>query len=405
MLCLPRGFQLPLFLMMVGSLLIGTCATAFAEEAETVIELKSGETVRGQLVSQDTETLVLNVDGENRTVALTDIRVTRTLDTVEAKYKDRRDKLANDDLQGRYDLARWLFDNKAYTLANSELVDLRRRFPDDQRVELLMKVVQERMKLKPGAADESGEEAPAPGDEAAETLEPGEIKKLSDEQINLIKVWELPPNFAKERMMVIVPRDTMQQVIEKYSDNPALPKGRADRQKLLRSPGYEQLELMFRLRAREYYKDVIVRQEPPVLMTYRQQLNARYVLPYFLQYFGKGQIPGLVLIDGRTEQDIYTNFFILQDFFYGGQAMINRLEPEKSLLLQWGLERSEADFPAPDVPGWQPRFRTKNDPNFKRYLDWIDALNKNPDYRIPRIVPAKPDKPGDSDSDKDQAAS
>lgn len=403
MLCLPRGIRLPLILLTLSFLLTAATST-LAQAVETVVTLKNGKHLRGELVSRDTESLVLKVNGEDQTIPLADVSMTKTLDTIEAKYMDRREKLANDDLEGRYELARWLFDNKAYMLANSELIDMRRRFPDDQRVALLMKVVQERMKLKPGEADESDDPdttAEDPADEQQD-LKPGEIKPLKEEQINLIKVWELPQNFVEQRMMVIVPRDTMQKVVEQYADDPAVPKGRADRQRLLRKPGYEQLELLFRLRARGYYKDVIVRQEPPSMLTFRRQLSPNYILPYFRQYFGKGQIPGLVLLGSNSEEDAYTNFFVLQDFFYKGRAMINRLEPEKSLLLQWGLERELADFPAPDVPGWQPRFRTTNDPNFKRYINWINSLNKNPDYGIDPIIPVPPSK---DEADKNETAS
>lgn len=392
MLCTPRGFCRRL-LVLAGLCLVQISLTSEAFAVEAVVTLKDGQEMRGELVSQDNASVKLSIDGELKTIKIDDVKQVKTLDSVEAQYMDRKARLKADDLQGRYDLAYWLFEQKAYPLAMNELVDLRRRFPDDQKTQLLIKVIQQRMKLQAGE-DGDGQtqttenDGQSDGVNEMQPVKPGEIPRLTKKQINAIKVWELPTNFVEEKVLIIIPNAVMTEVLTKYADNPAVPKGLAAQQKLLREPGYKKLDMLFALRAREYYEEVVVRQEPPALLTFRQQLNPQYVLPYFRRYFGEGQIPGFALLNGRSEADVYTNFFILQDFFYDDRPMINRLEPDKSLLLQWGLDRSLADFPAPEIPGWQPRFRSKDDPNYKRYLNWISSLTNNADYGIPRIVPA-----------------
>ncbi len=54
--------------------------------------------------------------------------------------------------------------------------------------------------------------------------------------------------------------------------------------------------------------------------------------------------------------------------------MIDRASPEMSLLLQWGLARESARYPAPEIDGWEPMFRSTDDSEFRRYVDWIDSL-------------------------------
>jgi hypothetical protein len=181
----------------------------------------------------------------------------------------------------------------------------------------------------------------------------------------------------------------MEQVIRDFADNPLIPTGRVQRQQLLRDSGARQLALLFQLRAQSLYADAVVRGDPPAMQEYRRHVNQQYVVNYFARHFGDGQVPGLFLIteNPRGELQAYTNFFILSEFQHDGQQMINRLQPESSLLLQWGLARELARFPAPDVPGWQPRFRSMSDPMYHTVLEWIRTLFTNADYQIDYRVP------------------
>ena len=394
-LCLVRRCRL-LCLLVIGFTL-ASISSVWATQA--IVVFNDGRELRGEIVSRTNELVQLKIGDITTPIAMSNIKEIKELGSVEEQYKERRAKLKDDDLNGRYELAYWLFDQKAYQLASNELIDLKRRFPDDDRVELLLKVVQERMKMRESPPSTSGSgTAPvssASGDKdksSASTADdkakpnakakPDEVKLLTDDQINLIKVWELPADFAKSRPPIQIPREVIQEVLQRYSDDPLTPKGAANQQKLVRSPGYVQLEFLFRLRAREYYGQAKIRREPPNMIEFRQIINPRYVIPYFKRYFGDGQIPGLQLVDGRTEAEAYTNFFNLQDFFYQGRPLIDRLSPKDSLLLQWGLKRDEASYPAPDVEGWRPRFNNMEDPNFQRYVKWIESLTDNPDYGI-----------------------
>lgn len=381
-----------------------TLNAAQADDISQVV-LKDGQTFEGVIVSQTDTVIQLKIGDIITPIQMADVQSVNNLGSVEQQYKTRRAKLDDKDLSGRYDLAYWLFQQKAYQLAADELMDLKRRFPDDNRTSLLLKVVQERLKLNEEAPGVNKPAGSNKGEtEQAETSADGTVingvKLLTPEEVNTIRVWELPEDFDKTRppLRISVPREVMEDAMRKYASSPLVPKGTAKQNEMLRKPGYEQLAFLFALRAREYYPQVMVRQDPPTMQTFRQQVNPQYVSTYFARYFGNGQIPGLRLVDQRPngEAEAYTNFFILQNFQYNNRAMIDRLDPEKSLLLQWGLPRNVADFPAPEgIEGWQPRFNNTDDPNYKIYRKWIDDLTNAPEYDIPArsVRPASADKP------------
>jgi hypothetical protein len=103
----------------------------------------------------------------------------------------------------------------------------------------------------------------------------------------------------------------------------------------------------------------------------------------------------------ESDAATYTNFYILQKytktfqstdsavFGRGDLRVIDRQHPEQSLLLQYGLPGSQAEYPHPDVPGYKPVFHGKADPRFQLIQNWIGkALQPvEPDYGIDFPVP------------------
>ena len=94
---------------------------------------------------------------------------------------------------------------------------------------------------------------------------------LSGDQINVIKVWELPTDLSDLRASVRIPRDVMLEIFDRFRDDPLVPKGRAEQQAFLRRPMTEQLNLIFSLApanpaVRSYYKDVQINGEPNALI-------------------------------------------------------------------------------------------------------------------------------------------
>lgn len=247
------------------------------------------------------------------------------------------------------------------------------------------------------AASPIGAAAPTP--RQADDEEQGPLVLTAD-QINLIQVYEID---LKTEPRVRIDRDVLEAFLEDpaYEGRDGMPSGRNGARDFLRIEGWQQLALLFRMRAREYYGDVQVREEPETLRTW-QRINARYINQYFarmfankdlgedyeLRYQGRPvtQIP--LLVRGRDAEALaYTNFYILTQMTVNGVPMIDRQEPEASILVQWGLPHFDADSDAPEVAGWRPEFRAleDEDPQRDALIEWIDSLvsvNANSQYGI-----------------------
>lgn len=229
---------------------------------------------------------------------------------------------------------------------------------------------------------------------AQERDEPVEL--LSPEQINVIKVWELPVDLQNARVTVRIPRQVMQEVFDQYRDAPQVPKGRAEQQAFLRRPMLEQLDLLFDLApqnpsVRAYYKDIHVNGEPASMIEFRRQVYGNYVQRYFRRHFGDGQVPGVRLVNAPAKAlpEMYTNFYILSMVQIDGIPMIDRRNVRDSLLLQWGLPRESAKYPAPEVEGWRAHFRGLNDDNFERIAAVLEQLYDAPNYDLDYPLPGQ----------------
>lgn len=249
----------------------------------------------------------------------------------------------------------------------------------------------------------TGPAAAAPASIAGQHAEPRQPRSeaprlLSDDDIELIKVYEVKlEGDGRRRPRIVIPRETLQTFLNKYREEVGMPRGRDQQREFMEADGYLQLGLMFKVRARDLYKDVRVRTPVESLKEWNQ-IHSRYVMGYFQPTFGAGQLENFALIpQGRDEKRIaITNFYILTQTKINGVPLIDRYSPEESLLLQWGLPRQDAKFAAPeDLEGWRPYFRGSGDERYTEYVNWIKTLirdNQGVDYDISYKLPGQDDK-------------
>jgi len=366
------------------------------------LETTAGRTFTGELVRESSDTVVLKIAGINTPFQRNDIAELEVGQTVTEEYDARRAELDPSNPEAWYQLAYFLFDRERYDAARREVEQLLAVHPNDQPAKRLRALIDSRILLRDQranqpeaqAAERSADRAPAPRGPVSQ-MEPSPAQEaafwLDADAVNKLRVWELPGDLAAAQPRVVVPRDVIDEFFERFSDDPALPKGRDARNRFRAQPGWEQLDTIFRLRARDLYPRVQVVRDPDVLQTYRGQINPAYVVGYFRRHFGTGQIPGLYLHRYRPNAapSAFANFLTLGTVGYEGQQFINRATPARSLLLQWGLPRADADAPAPDVEGWRPFFTGPQDPRFQEYADWIGALyDPMPDYGIEYTAPS-----------------
>lgn len=216
---------------------------------------------------------------------------------------------------------------------------------------------------------------------------------LSEDDISLIKVYEIDLD-ADPPPRVTIPRDTLRKFIKAYQEDDPELRGKSKQDAFLRSKGYLQLGKFFEHRAREYYKDVRIRSQIKSLRAF-SSVHRTHIIEYFQPNFAAGQIPELFLFPRVRGLDAdrleMTNFYILTQTSIDGKPLIDRNEPEESLLLQWALPREEAKYPVPDtLEKWRPRFRDTDDKRYKEILSWINSLieaNQGSNYGITYTPP------------------
>lgn len=382
---LRRRFTIPFLL--VFSI---TTPTLFARPVTVV--MNDGRRIDAQLLRESASEVVLEiVEGVRTTFDRNKIETITTRESMKEVYRERREELADGDLEGRYELAYFLFQNRAYQLADTEIRAILDDFPDADRPRRLLRVLEERRKTVTPEEDESdagGDRDEEAGEDSAAIKMPPPLETLNMKQISVIRLWELPT--GRDAMMELSPRvrvpgEVIEKFIEQYRNRNDFPLGDESLNRLRSAQGYEQLQLMMDMQAREFYDDVVILDDPPPMREFRRSVHRAYLWNYFIPRFGLGQLEDLRLIRrGRatSTDNIYTNFLILHNYARNRSQMINRSNPEDSLLLQWGLPRDEARQPAPDVPGWRPFFSGTSDPRFQQFVEWIRSLYPDPKYGL-----------------------
>ncbi len=378
------------FACVVGLAFLFSAAAIHADEVR--LHMDDGRTINGTFVSEDENTITVNVAGIPTTFQRSSIRRVERLQSVPQQYAERRAQIANDDINARYALIYWVYQQKEYDLALRELNQLAKDAPDDARVATLREAIQQAQ-----ASRRTPTTPTTPAQPQAQPVAPGTDEQidspmLTDDQINLIKVYEID---LATRPPVVVPREAIDRIFAEYADKPETPKGREAQNAFRRAPGWQQLRLIFELRARELYPLVRVRTDPEPLARFRREIHNTYVVSYCAAARCHGGTEGgdLILFRDarRPEAQAYTNFFILSQYENQHGRMINRNDPARSLLLQYGLERRAAQTPHPEVPGWRPQFHSTDAERFRVIADWISTLYPNPpaNYDIDYTPPGK----------------
>ena len=221
---------------------------------------------------------------------------------------------------------------------------------------------------------------------------------LTQEDVELIRVYEVDLD-TDPPQRIVIPKDELREFLKEFQADDRVPRGKTEQRKWLEQDGYKQLSLLFELRARDYYKHARVRSRIESLREFTN-IHRRYIIEYFQPTFAAGQVPGLFLFPRVRGLDAdrlqMTNFYILTQATIDGKFVIDRNEPEDSLLVQWGLPRESAKFPAPEeLEGWKPKFKDEDDPRFKEVVEWIKSLvvvNQGSNYGI-RYKAPQPKKP------------
>lgn len=365
------------------------------------VVLHDGQVITGTLVEESEQSVTLLINGIRTTIETGRIRESYIQPPIEERYRAVRGTIADDDAEALVQLARWLMDKGRHDLAIVELDGVLANEPFNESARTLRVIAEQNIKLQEGRnkdTDPPEADAPRPTPRPAQQNFP----LLTPADVNVIRVWEID---EKNPPLLTIPRDVMEAAINKYAGHPRIPEAATDRAAILNAEPPEQLRLLFALQAREFYPQVEVHEDPEAIRIFRDQVQKTWLRNACAtaQCHGGTEAGRLQLARAASmEPEVYfTNMLILERYRTNeGLPLLDFQQPDESYLLHMGLPRRETTTPHPLVRGWRPVFRSKDDRNYRRAADWIDALwTPRPDYQISynppsAMEPAAPEADG-----------
>ena len=367
---------------------------------EVGVLLEGGQFITGLMVEQTDRHVVLRIGGFPRRLPAEKVKRIEIFPPVLDRYQLMRQEIGPEDFSSMVQLALWLEHREQYALALVELDRALKIEPLDRRAAELRRQIGLKKKLadqtlaRQAQGNRPKREQPVEEDDVAD-----DMATLTPEDINLIRVFEIdlanPPPMSIER-------ETIEALIRQYDGDirfPATPEAQRD---LFDAAPAEVLALIFKLRARDYYSKVTVRDDPTAMKLFKDRVHRALIINSCATSEchakpGAGRLR-LIRDDRFSDETIYTNFLILERFkLADGTPMINYENPASSPLLQMALDRDMSTNPHPPVPGpggrgdlWKATMRSTDDRRFEDTMRWIQAMYRpRPDYPIELALPAE----------------
>lgn len=381
------------------------------EGTEIILTTRDGRQFSGMLVKRNEQGLTLDIAGVPTNFKAADIEKVRELPPVLERYAQMVKAVPPDDLDRRIELVNWLSDRRHGDIAVLEAERLAARNPRSATVKRLLddlKLKNELLKPrepaaveKPAATEKPSEmetaKEPATGTHESTAIPVSEFPLLNSKQINLIKVFELDLNSEPN---LIIPRPVVQQLLDTYASSPLVPATREGKEAILRQTPLQTMDLIYRLKARDFYERVTVVDHPETIRRFRDDVHRAVVLNSCATNLchGGSEAGRLVLGTYRPNADptLYTNFYILQKFrTKSDEGLLNFENPERSALVQLGMPRDVARIKHPAVMRdgrdvWRPSFSGPDDRRAVATVEWIKSLYRpRPSYEI-EYVPFRP---------------
>jgi hypothetical protein len=337
------------------------------------VRTKDGRTIEGD-VTDNGDTVVVALKAASITMPRSDIDSITYAASIEEQYQQRRAALPGGaGAKSHVDLARWLYDNKAYALARQEASTALELDPNSADAFVLRQTI-----------DRAIEWEKKPATQPAETA--GTQKHLLNmDQINAIRQHEVKEN---ERLAVRFDNNVVRRYIESEKGN---------LRNFNSSP--DMVKAWAIMKNAELRKDVHIMGTPAAIMEFRR------VQPFILAGCATASCHGgtaggtfALTAPADSEAITYTNLYILSKYATNRegvtQKMIDRQQPANSLLVEYAKPREATKHPHPEVVNFAPIFRNPRDPREATLLKWIGMLAvPEPDYGIDFPVPGAATRP------------
>ncbi|MDX2132279.1 MAG: hypothetical protein SFY69_09525 [Planctomycetota bacterium] len=383
--------------------------TPIPSGTEVELLLRDGRRLTGLIVEHSPTRVVLAINGIATPFDGTSVASVVPLPSVEERYLQLRATIDDEDIDGLLRLAEWLRARGRLDLALWEIDGVLRIEPANQNAKDLRTLVVEQQKIRDARR--------SPDEPASEQIGPGEADRpafplLTPAQINLVRLYEVD---LKNPPKLLIPKPVVRRFLDRYAGRdveglgtvPVSPEGR---EVFLRQKAADVLAWMFALRAREFYPEVQVLENPASLRVFRDDVHRTWLMNTCAttRCHGGEDAGRLWLFNQRHGSDAsaLTNLLILSRFrTRDNLGLIDFEQPERSPLLDFGLPREQALFKHPDVAGldrgrWRPAFVGRDDDRYLRAVQWIRMMYRpRSDYPVdytpprPRAEQAPPEGP------------
>ena len=377
-------------------------------DQEHRLSLRSGGELVGVLLERTELKVLVRVDGAELRLQPREVVSIEQLDPLDDRYRRRRSNISDSDARSLVALAGWLRSRGAYRTALREARAALRADPFNAAASdmvrwleahiALLEAAERRQRPQQDDTRESGQPDPAElererrAERRAERLREirrGGFPTLTPEQINLMRVWEIDTNNPPR---LVVPDDVLDRFFKEYADHPLVPQTEEGRRQLRRAPDSRVLDLLFRLRAEEFYDQVRVLDHPGSIRLFRENLHFKLINACASNACHGGQEAGRLWLRSaqlNSDATVYTNLYILDGYrLDDGTPLIDYDNPAESALLHMATLRGNSRRPHPEIgrasgPRYRPLYRSPNEPAFREAVDWIESMYRpRPEYDI-----------------------
>ncbi len=372
----------------LGAFVIALLASGLLAR-QGVLTTKDGKFLSGDIQDgPDGNSVNITLHGATLTIPRDNVAAINYPADAENDYHQRLSALGPDDITGRIDLSKFELSAGQYDLAADAAKDAERLDPHNPDAVILLDTIQSERELNSKIARESSpSSSTTPAVESAPAKPPADYLTMDD--VYAIRRDEL-------RSDDVVRVQFFNDVRKRYLGSQG---NKAD---FYAESDAQQAMDILQTGDPNLAKDIHLATDPRVLLEFRNRIQPRILAGCAAAgcHGGGGSGGFCLFFDAKETPPAYTNFYILQetgrtleggDTFGNGpvyRPMIDRGRPLSSLILQFGLPRSMAATPHPDVNGFKPIFRGPTDATFLEVSRWISSLTPIvPDYGIKFAIP------------------
>ncbi len=295
-------------------------------------------------------------------------------DAVQDEYARRSKALSPTDAAGHFALAKWCRTQEQWQWVADECRIVLNLTPNHEPAKLLLDIARTKLRKKRKHDVQAG---------GRRGRRNAVIRTLSEHEIQRIRRAELYPD-DREKARVRIDNAALRSFQQSASRDGSID---LDRAQFFRLPRLEQAQLILKHAPKQFGEKVMVQTDPTRMRTF-----LRKVQPIVIRGCGTADCHGgasggsfrLLTANMLAVNVGYANYLMLHQTAVGKGYLIDRDQPERSLLLTYGLPASQVKNAAAVHPiPIRPTFRDRNDRDYNLVLDWLSSLAiERPDYGV-----------------------